>query len=81
LARGDDASSRLDPADSGHVDVHQNEVGLELGSNGDCFFAGRRFGDDVESRRLVHHSPGGAPERRLIVDHEHFDLLPGHLSA
>jgi len=74
--RGDspDLACGLDPADAREVDVHQDQVRLELGRRGDRLLTRCDSPDDDEAVGRVHDDRHRAPVRVLVVDDQHPDL-------
>ena len=64
---GDERPGRLDPVHLGHVDVHQDEGGLELLCQRDRLASVGRLADQLELGRPAEDGLHGRPERGLIV--------------
>ena len=72
-----DQPGGLDPVELAHVDVHQHQVGRQLGAGGDRRLAGVDLGDQLEALDAGQHGTGRLPEGRLVVDDHHAHAL-GH---
>ena len=62
-----DRTRRLDAADAGHHDVHQDEVGPEGVGKRDRLFAGRRLSHELEAGSRAEDGAGRPAERRMVV--------------
>ena len=62
------AAGGLDAVDAGQVDVHQHQVGAELGRRGQGLLARWRGADDDEAVGRLDHGGHGATEGLLVVD-------------
>ena len=74
--RGDlpDLACGLDPVDAREVDVHQDQVWLELGRRRDRLLTRCDSPDDREALGRFHDDRHRAPERVLVVDDQHLYL-------
>jgi hypothetical protein len=72
-----DPLGRLDSADARHLDVDQDEIGLERLGERDGLFAGVGFCEELEARRGAKDRPSSLPERRVIVPRLPPSLSPG----
>ena len=59
---------RLDPGNAGHVDVHQDDVGLERGHLGQRLLAAFPDPDALAIRRALDDAPQAAREPRVVFD-------------
>src|ERR1700680_992229 len=73
----EDLPGRLETVDTGQVDVHQHEVGVQRLAGLERGFAGLGFGNHLEAVGSLDHRPRRLAERRLIVNDQHSH---GHLS-
>ena len=67
--RGDPPGG-LDPADAGHLYVHQDQVRAERPGESNRLLPSSRLADQLEAGRRCDHRPGGPSERGLVVDHD-----------
>ena len=74
----DDLLRRLDAGHSGHVQVHDHDVGLELSHMAECLVAGRGLADHVDSL-LLQQVAQACSEEIVIVHEQHprMGLLEG----
>jgi hypothetical protein len=63
--------SGLDPATSGHTDVHQHELGRQGVGRGQGILAARGLAHNLESRRRGHEIAEHAAEELVVVDDQH----------
>ncbi len=67
---GAEPSARLDPAHLGHVDVDQDEVGLDRFRGRQCLRGRRDLPDRLEPRRAGDHLVGHLEEGFVVVDRQ-----------
>ena len=74
VRRGVEHAARgLDARHAGHVDVHHDDVGLELRGLLDRLVAATRLGDDLEAVVLVQEPAQAGAEEVVVVDDEDAD--------
>lgn len=65
-----DPPGRLEPADAGHHQIHENDVGAKLTGELHPRLAVLGFADDLNPLQFVEHAPQPDPEQPVIV-HQH----------
>ena len=72
VTRGDPAGG-LDAVEAGHAQVHEDDVGGELGSQGDGLGAVGCLAHHLEVRLAGEHADDPGAHHRVVVDHQKAD--------